>query len=99
MIHHVENDGAESAHSLLTSISDRLKVRNKLIRIADKSEAEWLTVEEYQNDAATSDSDDSRKICQAKRIAPRKQISYQSYPQKLSILLLFPYIRKAKNDY
>ena len=93
MIHHVENDSAESAHSLLTSISDRLKVRSKL------SEAEWLTVEEYQNDAAASDSDDSRKICQAKRIAPRKQISDQSYPQKLSILLLFLYIRKAKNDY
>ena len=37
-IHHAESNDTESAYSSLTSISDKLKKRNKLIKIAGKSE-------------------------------------------------------------
>ena len=72
-IHHVENNDTESAYSSLTSICDKLKKRNKLIRIADKSEAGWLTIEEYLNDSTASNSDELRKIRQAEQRGLQKQ--------------------------
>ena len=50
-------------------ISNKLKERNKLIRIEGKSEVRWLTIKEYQNDFAASDCDDLRKICQVEQRA------------------------------
>ena len=79
----------ESAYSSLTSISSKLRKRNKLVRIAGKSEAGWLTIEEYQNDSAASDSDDSQKICQTEQRALRKQNKIFS----LSKILLFYFPR------
>ena len=62
------------AHSSSTSISSKLKERrNKLIRIAEKSEAKWVTIEEYQNDSAANDSENLRKICLSKQRALREQ--------------------------
>ena len=72
-IHHVENNDTESAYSSLTSICDKLKKRNKLIRIADKSEAGWLTIEEYLNDSPASNSDELRKICQTEQRGPQNK--------------------------
>ena len=53
---HVGNNDTESAHNSLSSIRDKLKKTNKLVRIAGKSETGWLTIEENQNDSAASDS-------------------------------------------
>ena len=39
-----------------------IQSRNKLIRIADKTEGGWSTVEEYQQSELADDSDDDRKI-------------------------------------
>ena len=49
-----------------------LKKRNKLIRIADKSEGEWKTVDEYLSDEVASDSEHEKRIRAADNRAVKK---------------------------
>ena len=65
----------ERAVTKLDVAQKKLKDRNKLIRIADRSDAGWATVNEYQMDEVASDSDDDRKIRAAEARAMRKRKS------------------------
>ena len=47
--------------------------RNKLIRIADRSEHGWATVAEYEDDELADDSDDEKKLFKAEARAGRKK--------------------------
>lgn len=47
--------------------------RNKLIRIADRSEHGWATVAEYEDDELAEDSDDEKKLFKAEARAGRKR--------------------------
>ena len=45
--------------------------RQKLIKIADRSESGWLTAQEYETDQIADDSDDKKRYTRAKRQAER----------------------------
>ena len=47
--------------------------RQKMIRLADKSDAGWLVVEEYESDELAEDSEDDKKIRKAQNKASRKK--------------------------
>jgi hypothetical protein len=49
-------------NSLVTDICDKLKSRNKLIRIADTSAGAWATVREYEQNEIADNSDDEKRI-------------------------------------
>jgi len=73
------------------SASKAIKRRNKLIRIADKSEAGWAAVDEYLSDEVASGSEDEKKIRAAEQRALKKKKSARvaKSGQKLSIFSLF----------
>ena len=77
----------------LNAASKALKQRNKLIRIADKSEAGWTAVDEYLSDEVASGSEDEKKIRAAEQRALRKKknVHIAKSGQKLSIFICYFY--------
>ena len=59
-------------------LTAKLKRRNKLIKLVDRSVLGWDTVTEYEDDPSASDSDDGKKIRQAKNRALTKRKSKKS---------------------
>ena len=71
-IGYIEKNRPKKAVRVLEDSSVQLKKRNKLIRIADKSEGGWRTVNEYLSDEVASDSEDEKRIRAADNRAVKK---------------------------
>ena len=61
------------AFSILDETTEILQERNRKIRIADSSEAGWLTVEHHESNPVSLSEDDDKKIRAAERKALRDQ--------------------------
>ena len=69
----------------------KVEKRDKLIKIADKSEFGWETVNEYMSDDVASDNEDRKRIKRAEERAEQKKkkrieskITQESKRRKLS---------------
>ena len=61
------------ARETITEVIEKIKTRNKHIKIADGSDGGWETVRQYQSGPVASDSDDESKINKAENSALRKR--------------------------
>ena len=57
-----KQESVERAKELLKKGSEMIAERQKLIKIADRSEQGWKTAQEYERDPVASDSDDEKRI-------------------------------------
>ena len=72
----------EVVKGYLEEIDADIKIRNKLIRLADKSAAGWDLVNEYLSDALASGSEDEKRIRRAEQRALRKRKERQQQKGK-----------------
>ena len=64
----------EDIESEIENIVRDIKGRNKLIKIADRTEGWWSTVEEYETCDVAEDSDNDKKIRHANARALQKKL-------------------------
>ena len=72
VIKFIESNSHAKAISVLKGSVETLKTRNKHIRIAEKSDGGWKTVEQYLSDEVASDFEDEKRIRAAENRAVRK---------------------------
>ena len=68
----------ERAKTAIQEGMDLLNKRQKLIKIADRSDHGWATVEEYVEDELAEDSDDEKRLFRAEARAGRKAKAAQA---------------------
>ena len=83
----IEKRKESKALKSLDKVVEALNGRNKLIRMADKSQAGWDIVEGYLTDELASDSDDEKRIRQAEaRTLKKKKTKVETYKQSKKYL-------------
>ncbi len=67
---------------MLNQCNDEINYRNKLIKLADKSETGWATVNEYIDNDLADNSDDDRKIRRAENAAKAERKRKREFHQR-----------------
>ena len=68
----IEHENKVSAKKSLKDCLQLIRKRQKLIKIADKSEFRWLVAREYDEDEIASNSDDDKRLKKAEKAAMAK---------------------------
>lgn len=83
----IDSSSIEDVEECLDKITNKLIHRNKLIKMADRSEGGWSTVYEYEKGDLAENSDDEKKIRRAesravkrKKFLPRRPTDHQRLP-------------------
>ena len=71
----IENGKTDYAQELLSEALEKIKQRNKLIKVADSSEGGWETVKQYISNPLASDSKDKKKMQKVDFRAQKKRKS------------------------
>lgn len=71
-VEHVGGSALQLAKDALKKGAELITARQKLIRLADRSEYDWALVSEYEADDLASDSKDEKRMKKAKKSAERK---------------------------
>ena len=58
---------------------DKIAARQKRIKVADRSEYGWATVDEYEQDQLAADEEDAKRLEKAEKAAGSKQPSTKHY--------------------
>ena len=69
----LHSEDTDSALKTTKRVGKFIQKRQKLIKLADKSEAGWLAVDEYESDELADDSADEKRIKKAQEKAARKK--------------------------
>ena len=81
----LNNDDISETNDHCDDLTAKLKRRNKLIKVANRSVLDWDTVAMYEADPIASDSDDGKEIRQAENRAFNKRKSKTSNKLTLSV--------------
>ena len=68
-------DALEKAREAIKKGNEQLTHRQKLIKVADRSELGWAVVAEYETDALADNPDDERRLENAEKAAERKMLA------------------------
>ena len=71
----IQTQDTDSANKAAKRRTKFIKRRQKLIKLADKSEAGWLALHEYESDELAEDSADDKHIRKTQDKAVRKKVS------------------------